>query len=35
MRTWMQLVLIVGIPFQADTKDVVEALDEAVQCKLL
>ena len=40
VRTWMHLVLIVGLPFQADTRDVVEALtrstlDEAVQRKLL
>ncbi len=40
VRTWMQLVLIVGIPFRADTREVVEALtrstlDEAVQRKLL
>ena len=40
VRTWMQLVLIVGIPFQADSREVVEALtrstlDEAVQRKLL
>ena len=40
VRTWMHLVLIVGIPFQADTREVVEALtrstlDEAVQRKLL
>ncbi|MFV3405370.1 hypothetical protein ACNFIC_15675 [Pseudomonas sp. NY15463] len=40
VRTWMQLVLIVGLPFQADTRDVVSALtrstlDEAVQRKLL
>ncbi|AZF50696.1 hypothetical protein C4J85_0178 [Pseudomonas sp. R4-34-07] len=39
VRTWMHLVLIVGIPFQADTREVVEALtrstlDEAVQRKL-
>lgn len=39
VRTWMQLVLIVGIPFQANTAQVVEALtrstlDEAVQRKL-
>ncbi len=31
VRTWMHLVLIVGIPFQADTREVVEA----VQRKLL
>ncbi len=40
VRTWMQLVLIVGIPFQADAREVVEALtrstlDKAVQRKLL
>ncbi|MBY8948168.1 hypothetical protein J1G35_20120 [Pseudomonas sp. SH10-3B] len=40
VRTWIQLLLIVGIPFQADTREVVEALtrstlDEAVQRKLL
>ncbi|MFW3898094.1 hypothetical protein [Pseudomonas putida] len=40
VRTWMQLVLVVGLPFQADTGDVVRALtrstlDEAVQRKLL
>ncbi|MDW9405680.1 hypothetical protein GE454_21750, partial [Pseudomonas soli] len=40
IRTWMQLVLIVGLPFQADTRDVVRelarsTLDEAVQRKLL
>lgn len=40
VRTWAHLVLIVGIPFQADTREVVEALtrstlDEAVQRKLL
>ncbi|MCF1489303.1 hypothetical protein LZ838_18325 [Pseudomonas sp. AA27] len=40
VRTWMQLVLIVGLPFQADTRDVVRelarsTLDEAVQRKLL
>ncbi|MFD2643405.1 hypothetical protein [Pseudomonas japonica] len=40
VRTWMQLVLVVGLPFQADTRDVVRALtrstlDEAVQRKLL
>ena len=40
VRSWMHLVLIVGIPFQADTREVVEALtrstlDEAVQRKLL
>ena len=40
VRTWMQLVLIVGIPFQTDTREIVEALtrstlDEAVQRKLL
>lgn len=40
VRTWMQLVLIVGVPFQADTGEVVRALtrstlDEAVQRKLL
>ncbi|MGZ0713745.1 hypothetical protein [Pseudomonas palleroniana] len=39
VRTWMHLVLIVGIPFQANTRDVVDALtrstlDEAVQRKL-
>lgn len=40
VRTWMHLVLIVGIPFQADGREVVDALtrstlDEAVQRKLL
>lgn len=40
VRTWMQLLLIVAIPFQADTRDVVQqlarsTLDEAVQRKLL
>jgi hypothetical protein len=40
VRTWMHLVLIVGIPFQSDTRELVEALtrstlDEAVQRKLL
>ncbi|KAF1031223.1 MAG: hypothetical protein GAK37_00904 [Pseudomonas sp.] len=40
VRTWMHLVLIVTIPFQADTREVVEALtrstlDEAVQRHLL
>ena len=39
VRTWMHLVLILGIPFQANTGEVVEALtrstlDEAVQRKL-
>ncbi|KMT54812.1 MAG: hypothetical protein ACMG50_06920 [Thermomonas sp.] len=39
VRTWVHLVLIVGIPFQTDTREVVEALtrstlDEAVQRKL-
>lgn len=40
VRTWVHLVLIVGIPFQSDTREVVEALtrstlDEAVPRKLL
>jgi PBP1b-binding outer membrane lipoprotein LpoB len=40
VRTWMQLVLIFGIPFQQDTRDIVQALtrstlDEAVQRRLL
>lgn len=40
VRTWMHLVLIVTIPFQADTREVVDALtrstlEEAVQRKLL
>ncbi|MDR6961473.1 hypothetical protein J2W43_005486 [Pseudomonas brassicacearum] len=40
VRTWMHLVLIVGIPFQQDTRDVVQALtrstlDEAVRRQLL
>jgi hypothetical protein len=40
VRTWMQLLLIVAIPFQADTRDVVQnlarsTLDEAVQRRLL
>ncbi|WP_210712109.1 hypothetical protein [Pseudomonas sp. MWU349] len=40
VRTWMQLLLIVAVPFQADTRDVVQqlarsTLDEAVQRKLL
>lgn len=40
VRTWVHLVLIVSIPFQSDTREVVEALtrstlDEAVQRKLL
>ncbi|WP_340053441.1 hypothetical protein [Pseudomonas sp. JAI120] len=40
LLTLTHLVLIVGIPFQADTREVVEALtrstlDEAVQRKLL
>lgn len=39
LKTLMHLVLIVGIPFQANTGEVVEALtrstlDEAVQRKL-
>lgn len=39
VRTWVHLVLIVGLPFQTDTREVVEALtrstlDEAVQRKL-
>lgn len=40
VRTWMQLLLIVGLPFQQDTREVVQALarstlDEAVQRHLL
>nr|BFD41605.1 hypothetical protein FFPRI1PSEUD_31040 [Pseudomonas sp. FFPRI_1] len=40
VRTWMQLLLIVAIPFQQDTRDVVQelarsTLDEAVQRQLL
>lgn len=40
VRTWMQLLLIVAVPFQADTRDLVQqlarsTLDEAVQRKLL
>ena len=40
VRTWMQLLLIVGLPFQQDTREVVQALarstlDEAVQQHLL
>jgi hypothetical protein len=40
VRTWMHLVLIFGIPFQQDTRDVVQALtrstlDEAVRRQLL
>lgn len=40
VRTWMQLLLIVAIPFQQDTRDVVQSLarstlDEAVQRRLL
>ncbi|MGZ0785446.1 hypothetical protein ACXM5X_21060 [Pseudomonas saponiphila] len=40
VRTWMHLLLIVTIPFQADTRDLVgeltrSTLDEAVQRKLL
>lgn len=40
VRTWVHLVLIVGLPFQTDTREVVETLtrstlDEAVQRKLL
>jgi hypothetical protein len=40
VRTWMHLVLIFGIPFQHDTRDVVQALtrstlEEAVQRRLL
>lgn len=40
VRTWMQLLLIVAVPFQQDTREVVQALtrstlDEAVQRRLL
>jgi hypothetical protein len=40
VRTWMQLLLIVAIPFQQDTRDVVQelarsTLNEAVQRRLL
>ncbi|WP_282396737.1 hypothetical protein [Pseudomonas sp. PS01298] len=40
VRTWVHLVLIVGLPFQSDTREVVDALtrstlEEAVQRKLL
>ena len=40
VRTWMQLLLIVAIPFQQDTRDVVQelarsTLEEAVQRRLL
>ncbi|CRM76389.1 hypothetical protein GCM10009091_39180 [Pseudomonas brenneri] len=40
VRTWMQLLLIVAVPFRQDTREIVEALtrstlDEAVQRRLL
>ncbi|MNH18350.1 hypothetical protein D3C79_780490 [compost metagenome] len=40
VRTWMHLVLIVGIPFQQDTSELVRqltqsTLDEAVKRQLL
>ncbi|WP_194251638.1 hypothetical protein [Pseudomonas lactis] len=40
LRTWMQLLLIVAVPFRQDTHEVVQALtrstlDEAVQRRLL
>ena len=40
VRTWMQLLLIVALPFQQDTRDVVQeltrsTLEEAVQRRLL
>ncbi|MBN7735426.1 hypothetical protein JX616_26405, partial [Klebsiella pneumoniae] len=40
LRTWMQLLLIVAVPFRHDTHEVVQALtrstlDEAMQRRLL